>query len=156
MTKLRWLLASIALGGVYLGVAIAGPPTVGLWQDDATYLATARSLAEGSGYRHIEIPGEPLQTKYPILYPALLAGAFLLHPDYPDNLWLLLAPGALMAGAFVALSLLYLRRVLEAPGPWVAVAIGLAALSPEILSLVRFAMSDLPYACLAAVELAEA
>jgi hypothetical protein len=53
----------------------------------------------------------------------------------------------------VVLSALYLRRVLDEPGPWVAVAVGLAALSPEILSLVRFAMSDLPYACLAVFAL---
>jgi hypothetical protein len=152
-TKLRWLLASLGLGVVYLGVGIAGPPTVGIWQDDSTYLITAQALAEGSGYRHVETPGEPLQTKYPILFPALLAGVFFFFPDYPGNLWLLLAPGALLAGAFVVLSALYLRRVLDEPSPWIAVAVGLAALSPEIFSLVRFAMSDLPYACLAVAAL---
>lgn len=150
---MRWFLASLGLGIVYLGIAAAGPATVGLWQDDSVYLATARSLAEGTGYRHLEIPGEPLQTKYPILFPALLAIGFLFRPDYPDNLTLLLAPGALMAAGFVVLSGLYLDRVLGERRPWVILAVALAAFSPEIVSLVRFAMSDLPYACISMAAL---
>ncbi|MEE8475514.1 MAG: hypothetical protein V3T01_09205 [Myxococcota bacterium] len=101
----------------------------------------------------MEIPGEPLQTKYPILYPALLAIGFLLRPDYPDNLTLLRIPGALMAAGFVVLSGLYLDRVLGGRRAWVFLAVSLAALSPEILSLVRVIMSDLPHACISIAAL---
>lgn len=151
---MRWVSASILVVGLlYLLVATIGPPAVGLWQDDAIYLATARSLAEGTGYRHIEMPGEPLQTKYPILFPALLAIGFRIWPDYPANLPLLLAPGAFMAAGFVVLAAVYLRKVLGASPAWVLAVAALAALSPEIVSLVRFAMSDLPYAFLSAAAL---
>jgi hypothetical protein len=151
---LRWVSASIAVVGLlYLLVATTGPPAVGLWQDDATYLATARSLAQGTGYRHIEMPGEPLQTKYPVLYPALLAIVFLVWPEYPENLALLLAPGAFLAAGFAVLSAVYLRRVLGASRAWMLAVAALAVLSPEIVSLVRFTMSDLPYAFLSVAAL---
>ena len=65
----------------------------GLWEDDGVYMATAKSLAAGTGYRHIELPGQPWQTKYPILYPAVLAGAFLLRQEYPQELACLMLPG---------------------------------------------------------------
>ena len=116
-------------------------------------MATAKSLAAGTGYRHIELPGQPWQTKYPILYPAVLAGAFLLCQEYPQNLGLLMLPGALAAAAFVTLSVSYLRTVLHVSRRTAAVVAILAALSPAILSLVRFTMSDIPYAALAAEAL---
>ncbi len=58
---------------------------IGLYHDDGIYLLTGRALAEGQGYRLISIPGALLQTKYPILYPALLALLWHLDPTYPDN-----------------------------------------------------------------------
>ena len=46
-----------ALGFLYLALAaLGGTASVGLWQDDGIYLATAQSLAAGTGYRHIELP----------------------------------------------------------------------------------------------------
>jgi hypothetical protein len=151
--RARGWIAALALGCAYLAPSLVREPVVGLWQDDAVYLATARSLASGTGYRHVEIPGEPYQTKYPVLYPALLAGVFLLRGAYPDNLPWLLAPGAWLAGGFVVLSVLYARRVLAVPRATLAATAALAALAPEILSLSRFAMSDLPYACLSLAAL---
>src|SRR5262249_27500745 len=46
----------------------------GEYHDDAIYVTTAKALAEGEGYRQTFLPGAPPQTKYPPLYPALLAG----------------------------------------------------------------------------------
>ncbi len=145
----RTLILTAILFLAYWFVAARGPRAVGLWQDDAIYLCTAKSLAAGTGYRHIEIPGAPLQTMYPILYPALLAIGFLLGPEYPRNLVWLLAPTALAAAGLVALSVRYWRDVLAADRWLVVLAAVLAALSPVILSFVRFAMSDLPYGLLA-------
>ena len=76
---------------------------MGAWQDDAIYVATATSLAEGHGYRHPEIPGEPFQAKYPVLYPALLSVLIRIAPEYPSNVPLLHAPTAIAAAALVAL-----------------------------------------------------
>jgi hypothetical protein len=145
----RTLVLTAILFLAYWFIAARGPRTVGFWQDDAIYVCTAKSLAAGTGYRHIEMPEQPLQTKYPILYPAVLALGFLLGPEYPRNLPCLLAPSALAAAGLVALSLRYWRDVLA--GDWwlVVMAAILAVLSPVVLSFVRFTMSDLPFGALA-------
>ena len=59
-----------ALAALYLVFAARSPVSLGFFGDDATYVSTALALAEGRGYRLLSIPGEPLQTQYPPLYPA--------------------------------------------------------------------------------------
>src|SRR5262245_12487243 len=61
----------------------------GQCHDDGIYVLTAKALAEGEGYRLTNLPGEPPQTKYPPLYPVLLALLWKLWPDFPANLVLL-------------------------------------------------------------------
>ncbi len=144
---MRWIVVAIlVLFLAYWIVSAISPPAVGAWQDDAIYLATAKSLAEGDGYRLPHIPVRPYQTKYPIGYPAILAMMWALYPRYPQNLPLLLAPGAAAAAGFVVLSAVVVRKVLGASRR-MSVAVGvLAAMSPEMLSGVRFTMSDLVFA----------
>src|SRR5260370_1317089 len=48
-------------------------PLLSAMSDDGIYLVCAKSLAEGSGYRILSLPGQPNQTKYPPLYPWLLS-----------------------------------------------------------------------------------
>ena len=67
------LLAGVTVG---LGWVCVMPVVCGSFQDDGIYVVTAKSLAEGRGYRLIHLPGEPAQTKYPILYPAMLAAVW--------------------------------------------------------------------------------
>ena len=151
---MRKVLPGILLIGLFYYVAATGGPrAAGIWQDDGVYLATAKAIAEGRSYRHIEDPDEPLQTKYPILYPAVLALGFAVWGDYPQNMALLLAPGVAAAVGFAVLAWIYLRKVLGVSRGWTVVIVALAALSPEIVSLVRFAMSDLPYALLSVAAL---
>ena len=45
----------------------------GVYHDDGIYVSTAKALAEGKGYRLINLPDSPTQTKYPPLYPIFLA-----------------------------------------------------------------------------------
>lgn len=149
----RTLILTAILFLAYWFVAARGPRAVGLWEDDAIYLCTAKSLAAGTGYRHIEIPGQPLQTQYPILYPAVLALGFLLGPAYPHNLVWLLAPSAASAAGLVVLSIRYIRNVFGTDRWLTALTAALAGLSPAILSFVRFTMSDLPYGVLAMAAL---
>ena len=49
------------------------PGVAGAFHDDGVYALTAKALANGDGYRLIQLPGAPPQTKYPILYPAFLS-----------------------------------------------------------------------------------
>lgn len=61
-------------------------PHLGFYHDDSIYWVSARSLAMGSGYRIQSLPAEPYQTKYPPLFPALLAGIWKIDPRFPANL----------------------------------------------------------------------
>lgn len=147
---MRWTVGiTLTLFAAYLFVALRVTAPVGLWQDDGIYVATAQSLAQGKGYRHIELPGEPLQTKYPILYPAILAVPFLCGSAYPENTWMLLIPSALGAALLVSLSIYYWRQRGDAHR-WLLIPAGvLSALSPVIWSHVRFCMTDLIYGAIA-------
>jgi len=142
----------VGLALVYFGIAVTAPRVVGLWQDDAIYVATAKSLAQGTGYRHVELPEAPYQTKYPLLYPALLAPAFWIAA-YPRNLPLLLAPTALAGAMLVGLSILYWRRVWGAPRAYALWVGTLAAASPVLVEFVRYTMSDLVYGAFAVATL---
>ena len=61
-------------------------PGFGDLHDDALYYVSAKSLADGGGYRIESLPGEPSQTKYPPLYPLLLSLAWHISPQFPHNL----------------------------------------------------------------------
>ncbi|MCU1339371.1 MAG: hypothetical protein JWO19_4952 [Bryobacterales bacterium] len=66
----------------------ADVPRFGDLHDDSLYFVSAKSLADGGGYRIESLPGEPPQTKYPPLYPLLLSVAWRLDPQFPGNLQL--------------------------------------------------------------------
>lgn len=146
-------LGAAALAAFYLAFAASSPFSLGFFGDDAVYTTTARALAEGKGYRHLSIPGEPLQTKYPPLYPALLSLVLRARPELPGNFFWLLAPTALAGAGAVLLAALYWRRVLGAPRRFVLALAGLAGLSPVLLGFTRVAMSELLYALLATAAL---
>ncbi len=70
----------------YLAWTLRTMPHLGFYHDDSIYWVSGRSLAMGDGYRIQSLPGQPYQTKYPPLYPALLAGIWKLNPRFPANL----------------------------------------------------------------------
>ena len=97
-------IAVLGLTVAYLAVGWSAPRSVGYWRDDGIYVSNASALAEGRGYRRIEMPEEPLDTQKPIAYPAALSLAFRLVPSFPENLPLLLFFGALGAACTVVLA----------------------------------------------------
>ncbi len=108
----RDALAALLLAGILLAAAACRVHTevCGQCHDDAIYVVSAKALAEGDGYRLTNLPGEPLQTKYPPFYSACLALLWKLWPDFPANLPLLLGFSMLSGAAFVASAFLYLVR----------------------------------------------
>ena len=77
----------LALGpSAYLAWTLRDMPHLGFYHDDSIYWVSAKSLAAGDGYRISSLPGQPYQTKYPPLYAALLAGVWLVNPNFPSNL----------------------------------------------------------------------
>jgi len=112
----------------------------GVFHDDGIYLSTAKALAEGQGYRLINLPHAPFQTKYPPLYPALLAILWKLYPTFPDNLVLLQFITLLSGAAMVGLACLYMVRFGYFSR---GVAAGAAAFS--LTSVFFFIFAPLPY-----------
>jgi hypothetical protein len=60
-------------------------PQLGFYHDDTINFVSAKALADGSGYRIPSLPRQPWQTKYPPVFPALLALVWKLNPRFPSN-----------------------------------------------------------------------
>ena len=56
------------------------------YYDEGVYVATAKALAAGSGYRNPSLPDAPPQAKYPPLFPLALSFVWRLAPRFPANL----------------------------------------------------------------------
>src|SRR5579859_900151 len=149
--------AAVAFGGLCVGAACSfivwaywtalHAPSVGMFHDDGIYVVTAKALDTGHGYSIISLPGEIAQTKYPILFPALLAVVWKLAPEFPRNLfWLKLVPFActLMWGA---LACRFFRE--ETGSAPVAIALtGWMAVAPWVLFLGTALLSETLFAAL--------
>lgn len=83
---------------------------IGLLVDDAWYVLLAKAIASGDGYTLINAPTPGIHPAAPPAFPALLAVVWLLHGEFPANLWLLKAVSmAAMAGVGIV-AFLYFRR----------------------------------------------
>ena len=85
LTVIGVFLAALA-PAAYLAWTLRGMPHLGFYHDDSIYWVSGRSLAMGDGYRIQSLPDQPYQTKYPPLYPALLAVIWKINPQFPANL----------------------------------------------------------------------
>jgi len=80
-------------------------------QDDGVYMATAKSLAMGGGYRHPNLPGRPYATKYPPLFPLFLSMAWRVQPDFPRTLVVASFFQDCLLPVYLAVLLLVLRQL---------------------------------------------
>jgi|GEM_PF-566690 hypothetical protein len=144
----KLIAAGLALLVLLLGYGRMVPQVCGAYHDDAIYVITAKALAQGLGYRLINLPQAPLQTKYPILYPALLAMVWKLWPNFPDNLLLMKWLSVLGGAATVGLVYLFLRRFNYFPGTVVLAASLICATAPFFLYFASQTLSEIPFALL--------
>ena len=61
-------------------------PEFGYLHDDGLQYLTARSVAQGNGYRIQSLPENPAETKFPPLYTLYLSIVWRLNPSFPANL----------------------------------------------------------------------
>lgn len=117
--------------------------------DDAFFFSSAQALAQGRGYIIPSLPGNPPQTKYPILYPWLLSGVWKWNPSFPSNLALAVSLTAFFSCWFLLAAFALLRK-LHGVGDWPALAmVALCAFEPHFVLLSGSIMSDLPFMALA-------
>lgn len=137
-------LVLVALFATVLVVAIATitPWPVGAFQDDAIYTILAKSLAEGTGYRMINLPGEPNATHFPPGYPLVLSVLWRLWPSFPDNIVLFKFANALFLSIAAAGTFVFFQRRLR----WNTLACALSAvvgtLSIVVLLVTGVIMSE--------------
>jgi hypothetical protein len=136
-------LVVLCAGGLRMATGVCG-----VYHDDAIYVSTAKALASGHGYRLIDVPGEPVQTKYPWLYPAILALIWHAWPSFPANLaamqWLTLS----FAAAAVSLGYLYLVRFRYCSRAVAASAGLVCATAPFFLYFAVHTMAEMPFSLL--------
>ncbi len=129
------------------------PGVCGSFHDDAIYVSTASALANGQGYRLIDVPGAPLQTKYPIVYPAVLSIVWYVWPGFPENLVAMQALTLLFGAATVALGYLYVVRFAYFSRTIAASAGVVCATAPYFLYFAVQTMAEMPFALLSIVAL---
>ena len=108
---------------------------VGVFYDDGIYLALARSLAGGHGYRLLYLPGAPGAVTYPLGYPLFLAALWKLFPSFPANVMLFKAANAVLLGLFAALLVLYLRKRVVRSELGLAVLVAVAATAVPLVTV---------------------
>lgn len=131
-------------------------PAAGAFHDDGIYLVNALSLASGHGFRTISLPDELYQTKYPFLYPAILAVLWKLFPAFPANLLIfkLVSLGATVFWAYAS----YRLALRETNDPIIARWIAVVLLTlPWVLFLSATTMPEALFAlaCTASLLMSE-
>src|SRR5512142_216136 len=81
----RWLGWLVALCAVIAGVHAMTPSPVGVFYDDAMYVALGKAIAHGQGYAYLNLPDAPAATHYPPIYPLLLALLWRIAPSFPAH-----------------------------------------------------------------------
>ena len=109
-------------------------PQFGRTHDDAIHYISAKSLAEGHGYRILNMPGAPFETKYPPMLPWLFAAIIKIDPAFPKNLQAISALQWGLVPILLWMSLVWFRRSgLTASQTWIA--LGLVAVSPYTVAM---------------------
>lgn len=102
-SRVHWAMAGALLATFVLLAWMQRVPSITTANDDATYIILSRSISDG-GYHSTHLVGAPLHTKYPPVYPALLAIVTALAGESTTaisvmNIALLTAALALVAAA---------------------------------------------------------
>lgn len=131
--RITWPAVVTAAVALALGVFAMNPLPIGVFHDDARYLLLARSIAEGTGYRFMFVPGTPAGTHFPPAFPLVLAALWKVAPPFPASVALFKLLNALML-ALAALATFGFARKRAGLAPWAAAgaALAFAGSVPEI------------------------
>jgi hypothetical protein len=141
----------VLLGLVLAVVVLLAYPTIDheiSFYDEGVYVATAKSIASGFGYRNANLPDSPPQAKYPPLLPLLLSGIWHLFPEFPANLVLMKSLMLVMALGFLAATYLCLRTALALRALESLVVVAMIGFNPVFLRFATRLSSEIPFALL--------
>jgi hypothetical protein len=129
------------------------PHRFGAYHDDGIYVSTAKSLAEGQGYRIISLPYEPAQTKYPPFYAWLLSLIWRIYPQFPQNITLMMLLSVVATLGFLTMTYHYLVKYGYASAWQALLVVGLAAINWRLMILATSIYSEMVYAVLTVIGL---
>jgi 4-amino-4-deoxy-L-arabinose transferase-like glycosyltransferase len=129
---------------------------VGLFFDDGIYLILGRSLAAGEGLRYLNLPGEFSATRYPPVYPALLA-LLWRATDSVDAVAAMarMLNGVLLATLAGSLAII-IHRITPIAGYRASALAALAVLAAPLLNIALLPMSEPAFLVLAILGLCAA
>lgn len=132
------------MGMVLLGLGLYTwePMPAGVWHDDGVYVLLGRTLAEGGGLRYGGVVGEPPATKFPPLYPAVLAGVWRLVPEFPANLRVMAGLNLLLLALAGGLFGVWCHRAIALPVPLAVAVAGTTWLSLDLWRLGAIPLSE--------------
>jgi 4-amino-4-deoxy-L-arabinose transferase-like glycosyltransferase len=116
----QWTIAAIFLGVFVVLAWLQRVPSLTTANDDATYVLLSRSLRDG-GYNSIHLVGAPVHTKYPPVFPAVLAGVSAVAGESIDAF---AAMNIALSVAALALIFAVARRLLPSAAALGALAMG--------------------------------
>jgi hypothetical protein len=150
------LIATVGLASI-LYVSLLKADRFGAYHDDGIYVATAKALAEGQGYRIISLPNEPAQTKYPPLYPFVLSLIWRAYPQFPQNIILMMLGSVVATVGFLILTRRYLVKCEYGCPRQASIIVAMTALNWRTMILATSVYSEMLFALLAvaALHLAE-
>ena len=127
-------------------------PQLGIYHDDAVYVVTAKSLASGNGYRIESMPEQPYQTKFPPVFPALLAMAWRLGSTLESTIgWASLLEWLMLPLLLAACWRLYRDQRFHPAES--AVLCAFLALSPVVVMFSVLLMAELTFCVLVVTAL---
>jgi 4-amino-4-deoxy-L-arabinose transferase-like glycosyltransferase len=146
----KWVvIAVVALCGISVLAGVLAfdsyPSIIG---DNAEFIILARSLAAGNGFRYINHPDNKPATKYPLGFPALLAGWIKIFGDSVVSMKVCVLACYVAA---VGLTFAVARKLVG--WSYALAAAGLVATSATVVSYSNQVLSDVPYMAFSLVGL---
>jgi hypothetical protein len=147
------ILAGILVGTALLYFWLYDPSRFGSTHDDSLYVASAKALAEGQGYRLISLPSAPAATKHPPFYPILLSLIWRISPNFPANINLMVSLSVVTTLVFLAITWRYLTECGYANNPQALLIVAVVALNWRIVLLGTGIYSEMLYAAISVAGL---
>jgi Dolichyl-phosphate-mannose-protein mannosyltransferase len=147
------VLVAILAGAALLYFCAYDPGKFGSSHDDGIYVASARALATGNGYRLISLPYEPAATKHPPFYPFLLSLIWRVDSRFPSNVNAMVALSIIATLAFLVLTWRYLSNQHYATSLQALLIVGITAVNWRTTILATGVFSEMIYAALSVASL---
>lgn len=100
----------ILIVALYIGMLVPRTYYQVYVDDPSWYYVSAKSLAEGKGYRYISHPDNPPASEYPIGYPLLMAPVIAASGNDMDGIYNVRVQNAVFCALWVIITFLYLSR----------------------------------------------